>query len=176
MLITGGILFLILLDPVLKMLGVSGGLDERILISMGRVEHTGGSFSFMMIIECLAAWFGPFPNFVGGAETPLFLYNFYLLFKSLFSVYFVYGLYRLYKNSSQYFNVVFSYVILNVLLMIFAFVALDFRYQLTYYPLFLVLGVYGFQERVSNGWGKHSKTFFLAKAGVLLLILCYNFR
>lgn len=177
LLIVIGIFSFLLLDPFLKLLGIPGGLSGTMEISKYRISHTDASFGFALLIQGLSVLFGPFPNFIGQETTPLFLYNFFLLLNCLLSIYFLYGFYQLYRAESIYFSAILGYWILNALMMIVSFVALDFRYRIVSYPLFLLLALYGFKMRCLNKdkIKKHAQ-FLLGEVGVLLLIVVYNFR
>ena len=175
--VTGAFLLFILLDSFLRLLGIPGGVEWILTVSTGRIQHIGGGFAFMLLIQCLSALFGPFPNFIGQQASPFFLYNFYLLLKCLLSIYFLYGFYLLYRNKSVYFPVALTYWILNATMVVLSFVALDFRYHLTYYSLFLLLALYGFQEcSLSRNTIKRRACFLSGAIGILLLIIFYNFR
>lgn len=97
--VTGAFLLFILLDPFLRLLGIPGGVEWILTVSTGRIQHIGGGFAFMLLIQCLSALFGPFPNFIGQQASPFFLYNFYLLLKCLLSIYFLDHFFIFQKNS-----------------------------------------------------------------------------
>jgi hypothetical protein len=105
---------------------------------------TYGTVWFRWAVQILAALFGPFPNFNRALVFGI-MHNSGLLFKVMFSFPLVYGLFRILKNFKYEYYPVLVYVVVGIFLCAVWGIALNMRYQVTFFPMMLIVIAYTLQ-------------------------------
>ena len=119
----------------------------------------------------LSAIFGPFPNFVRVVQYAILL-NSGLLAKCFMGFFAYFGVYMVIKRLDYKLYPFVGYWLMGIVFTIISGVALDIRYQITFFIAFVVLAAYGMQ----NSQSYHRKWFALYSLFVSGIILFYNLR
>ena len=139
--------------------------DSRTGFASNRV--LGG---FIMFISSV---FGPFCSIKPGEQNVLLLYSFCFLFKGFLSFFFFFGLYNLFLSNHLLLPFIFTYLFLSILVVVVLSVGLDFRFQTTYYPLLLIVSLYGLENTIAN---KSSTIVLFVGYSLCLSLLTYFYN
>jgi hypothetical protein len=129
--------------------------------------------SFAVLIA--TSLIGPFPNFSNaiqdGGERYWIVYNSALLFKVIVSFYILVGIWRIIKTYNFRYYSILAYIGMGLLLLVLSGVALDMRYQITFYPIMIPIIAYAFKGRkISN---LLYSFYIIVSSGLVIL---YNIR
>ncbi len=139
-----------------------------------RVQQ-GGSFTYLL--NYLASLIGPFPNLVTGdffRKNYITLYSFSSFCKVFYSFFFIYGIFRAFRNKSFEMIGITIFWILNTFMLLIMLFAQHDRYQWPHMPFTIILAVYGLKC-----WNENRHVFIWDKLyliAAILVVLVFNFR
>lgn len=168
--ILGGIM-LPFIDAIFSML-FNRSLEEILYTTNYRLGQVGSAESGWAV-NFIGALLGPFPNFTRSDRYGIY-YSSFLLLKSVLGSFFYIGVYKAYRDKILRYIPLLLYWFLSVLLYVFAGVALDYRYHITVFPVWLLFVALGI--KVYNEDKKERKIPVLYISVVLILIFIYNLR
>jgi hypothetical protein len=140
-------------------------LEHIIWVTGNRISAKGSNLLFGWIVNIAGALVGPFPTFNRAANDAL-LVNVSLLFKLQISFALLIGIWRILKSYSHRYYALMVYVSLGVIMLILSGTSLDMRYQITFFPLMLVIIAYAFQKKIN----KIFYNMYIAASFVMVLI------
>jgi hypothetical protein len=129
-----------------------------------------GSVWFRWLVQVVSVLFGPFPNFNRSLVFGI-MYNSGLFFKVMFSFYLLLGICNLVKNLEYDYYPVVIYVLMGMFFCSVWGVALNMRFQITFFPLMLLIMAYAIQECKLNKIMYYIYAIFSSG-----LIIAYNIR
>jgi hypothetical protein len=145
-------------------------LDHILAVTEARGRGIEGNASMKWGIQILSSFLGPFPNFTRTAQYGIY-HSAGLLLKSLMSLFFFCGLSAVWRRMDIKIYPVVLYLLMGGVMLVLAGVALDMRYHVTFFSLWIILGAYAWQ------YAKPKKiTFFVYTIFIVFLILVYNLR
>lgn len=130
----------------------------------------GGSNSFKWGVQIMSAFIGPFPNF-SRAVSYGFIHSAGLLFKVIISFPFILGVYYVVRDLEYRYYPLLAFVFMGMVMLVIAGVALDMRYQVTFFSMMLPIIALSFSKRC----------FFRSLYGIyicciIFTIMLYNMR
>jgi hypothetical protein len=129
-----------------------------------------GSILFRWAVQIATVLFGAFPSF-SREVTFSIMYNSGLLFKGMLSFYLVLGIIKIIKNFRyEYYSIV-IYVVMGIFFCTVWGVALNMRFQITFFPFMLPIMAYSLQKFRVNRIAYYTHTILLSG-----LIIAYNAR
>lgn len=169
------ILALPLFDIIIqKAFGVS--LNHLLSVTNYRFRNIGDAQSGWAV-NVVGALIGPFPN-VTRSDTYGIYYSGILLLKSLLGSFFYVGLYIAWKQKNIVYIPLMLYWLLNVSMYILGGISLDYRYQITVFPVFLCFVALGLEHYKIDKDERRKRGYFILSYSILVLfiILFYNLR
>lgn len=141
-----------------------------------KAENSGGTTVFLM--NAVSGFIGPFPNFVTKDQDKvqyITRYSFSAYFKMLISFFFLYSIWIIIRYSDFKLIPILLFVLMNILMVVFTFFALNMRFHWPQMPLFFLLSAWGYSDIIKR------KTIFrrlyMSYLVVsLFIILLYNYR
>lgn len=157
-----------------KAFGVS--LNHLISVTNYRFRNIGDAQSGWAV-NVVGALIGPFPNFTR-SDTYGIYYSGILLLKSLLGSFFYVGLYTAWKQKKIVYIPLMLYWLLNVSMYILGGISLDYRYQITVFPIFLCFVALGLEHYKIDKAKRQQRGYFILSYSILVLIviLFYNLR
>lgn len=168
-LLLGGLFSFFLLDVIIQQFA-GRSLNAVLMTTEARSENInmmGGGM--MWVINLLAVLVGPFPNYSNAAiygilNTPG------LQVKVLLNIFFLIGGYEILKEKDYKYYSIIIYWLLGAIMLVVSGVALDMRYQVTFYPLMFPVIYRGLQRKIPLSM------YLLTFSFLSLLIYFYNNR
>jgi hypothetical protein len=159
----------VLLSVIISYFNIDNQLLNKALSV--QVYRSGGQMG--MLTNFISAWIGPFPSLLKVNQTAPLIYATGNLVKMVFSIYFILGLYIVFKNEIIKLYPYAIYCVFNIFLIIVSNTALDMRFQYTMLPFFFLISIVGFKHYMRS-----SMLVLFTYAGFIMcpLILLYNFR
>ena len=153
------------------MMSFSGrSMDNVAAVAENRMMRVGGQNVFGWTSTGLAAFIGPFPNFVRMGQYAFYLAS-GLMTKVLCSVFVLFAIYAVMRRMEWRLYPIVAYMVMGYTMLIVASVSLDMRYHCTFFPAFCLLMGYG-MSRCDIRKGVLTIFCLLASAVTLL----YNLR
>lgn len=140
-----------------------------------KAESAGGAAAFLM--NAVSGFVGPFPNFVSKDEDKINYitrYSFTALLKMIISFFFIYIVFIIFRPNNLFVIPLYLFVLLDILMIIFTFFALNMRFHWPHMPLFFLLSVWGYRNINKNSLFYHLYSPYLLLS--TLIILLYNLR
>lgn len=145
-------------------------MDDIANVTAARMKGYGGQGMFGWMVSGLAAFIGPFPNFVRTGQYGIY-FALGLTTKVLCTVFVLFASYVVVKRMVWRMYPILAYLGMGYVMLLSAGVSLDIRYHCTFFPAFCLLMGYGISQceikRVVLS------AFSLLAAGVILM---YNLR
>lgn len=149
-----------------EIMGVS--LEIIVKATAWRIERSAaGQASYAGYLPVLAAVLGPFPIFDRAAIYSI-EFSQAVFVKDVLGLSFFLGVYDKIKRLDINYLPIIIYIVLNLLMMIFAGVTLDIRYHMTYLPFFFLIAIPYLKKKTLWDWG------FIAM--ILVIIYFYGTR
>lgn len=128
-----------------------------------------------MVVNILAAFIGPFPNFIGTEEkTHTFIYSLVPFLKMCVSYFYLIGIYYIIRRKLWHYYPLVLFTLLNTLMIIFTYFSLHVRYNMPHIPFMMIIACLGFWEYKKRNSGKYSFKFYLMI--VVALMFVFNLR
>jgi hypothetical protein len=143
---------------------------EMLLMQNQAFIQTFGSTAFFRFILFLAMLFGPFPNFSRTPGSYGIMHNSDLLYKVILSFPLWIGAWKIFKTFNYKYYAMVIYVILGLLAITLYGMSLNFRYQVTSYPLMLPIIAYAFNRKIKKN---HYYSYMLFSVAIIMM---YNNR
>jgi len=176
-LVVVSLIILVCLSPFLTLLGFEGGINKILTVSSNRASGISYNLFYVFLIQFVSSIWGPFPNLCFVYNGPFYIYDYYIFLNCILSFYFIFGVFALYTTFHKFMPYIFMYIFLNLLAVIVSVVALDFRFQLTYFPLFTLVSFYGFQEQSKQFSALTNMLCFIVYLIIIAaIIIMYNSR
>lgn len=149
-------------------------LLSLIIYKQTQAPEGGGGNLFRIIMNSLAGFTGPYPNFILFGNKEAIIYSPYSLLKSLISLFGLYGIFYAIKNNQKELYPLILFVYLNIILVITTIFSFDYRFSYTMIPMFFLLSVYGFFKLKENKYNKIISLLYTTS--ILGIIFLYNAR
>lgn len=172
------ILYLVLVGIILApfvlnafLLATTGiSLEQVLAVTEARGKVVGENPTTKWLVQILSSLFGPFPNFTRTAQYGIY-HSSGLLLKSLMNLFFFCGLSVVWKRMDAKIYPIVLYLFMGGMMLVLSGVALDMRYHVTFFSLWIVIVAYAWQ------YAKPKKMLSVAYViFTVLLILVYNLR
>lgn len=174
--ILGGLAFKIAVDFIATL---QGGSYEALLYAVTyRVDENSYGGAFTMLVNFIAMIIGPFPNFISDSDKANYItiYSYTSFIKMLFSFFFLYGIWYIFKRKLYYYLPMLAFIFLQSIMIFFTFYTLHIRYQLPHIPFQLIIAGYGLNVFVHRQSKVGKRLLITYMGGVFILILIYNLR
>lgn len=140
-----------------------------------KAESAGGAAAILMNV--VSGFVGPFPNFVSKDEDKnnyITRYSFSALLKMIISFFFISVAFIIFRPNNLFAIPLYLFVLLDILMIIFTFFALNMRFHWPHMPLFFLLSVWGYRNINKESLFYHLYSPYLILSA--LIILLYNLR
>lgn len=167
--LVGGVVAFLSLDTIISLL-YGKNLSDVLHTTDYRMQNVeAGTTGNAWLIQSLAVFFGPFPNFSHMSEYAL-VHSAGLIVKGLLGFFLLKGLWRIIRRYDHPYYILLTYYIGSFAMLVIGGVSLDFRYQVIMFPPFIPLIAREMNRRIPlYQW--------LSWCGMLfILILLYNNR
>lgn len=172
-LVIGGLAFPIIVQKIADQRGLT--YESVMASSSTKAENAGGASAFLA--NGVSALFGPYPTFTTGDEDKINYitrYSFTLYIKVILSFFFFYALVISLKAKNSVFYPLFLFVFVNMLMIIFAFFALNVRFHWPHIPIFFLISVCGLIEYMNRAKNHIILTIYFLISFVVIVL--YNIR
>lgn len=169
--------------PIIVILGIAGsfllafflfnmlGLSYDMETIMAVASQRAGGSALAIPVNILAGLIGPFPKYiVDGVARLEPIYTLLLLIKSLFSIYFILGVWHIIINRVYNLWFLLIYIFLNIAMVSFSGVGLLLRFHITYIIPYFFIMLYGY-DHYHNRYRLLKQLYIL---GMFLFIIVYN--
>ena len=162
-----GICSPILANYILESL-TGNSVDKIMDIARAR-NNTMGSEITGSLVQVGAALIGPFPNFFRLRQYAL-LFSGGILLKSILNIFLFIGVWKVIKNLNYRFYPLVLYSLFGIISVIFAGVALDMRFVITFFPLMILVSLYAIKGM------QKTYVFYTYLSFLVILTAYYNVR
>jgi hypothetical protein len=147
----------------------SNPLGRVLAISNARFSEAGISGAGAWMSQIIAALIGPFPNF-NRLKSFSMIHNSGSMLKVVYSFPFWVGIWYVLKTLNYKYYAIIAYAIMGMAMLILSGVALDIRYQITFFPIMLPIIAYACQQ------GINKISYYGYTILSVVLIIAYNTR